>query len=169
MLKKSLNEFNRNVFEDIGELCPILTAGDKKTGFNAMTVSWGGLGVLWGKNVCFLFVRKSRYTHKFTEESDNITLSFLTDEYKEAKALFGKTSGRDVNKFEESKLHPTYDFDYMGWYVKEASYVLKLKKLYSMDIDYKLLPNDIKDKFYADGDSHTMYVCQINQYLVNEN
>lgn len=168
MLKKSLNEFNHNVFNDIAKLCPILTAGDKSTGFNAMTVSWGGLGVLWGKNVCFLFVRKSRYTHKFTENSENITLSFLSDDYKEAKSIFGHTSGRNTNKFEASGLHATYDFDYMGWYVKEASYVLKLKKIYSMDLDYNSLPENLKSKFYSDGDIHTMYVCQINQYLINE-
>ena len=25
--------------------------------FNTMTASWGGMGVLWRKNVCFVFVR----------------------------------------------------------------------------------------------------------------
>ena len=33
-----------------------------------MTVSWGGLGVLWGKNVVNIFIRDSRYTKEFLDK-----------------------------------------------------------------------------------------------------
>ncbi len=165
MLKKNLNDFNKNVFNEFDKTWPILTCGDNVNGFNAMTVSWGGLGVLWGKKVCFVFVRKSRYTYEFIEKSDSVTLSFLSDEYKEAKALFGSKSGRDINKFEACGLHATFDLDYNGYYVCESSFVLKAKKLYSVDMPYESLPQDIKDKFYSNGDMHTMYVCEIKNYL----
>jgi len=168
MLRKNIKGFNKNVFNEIGNVWPILVAGDRVNGFNGMTVSWGGLGVLWGKNVGFVFVRKSRHTYKFTEASDSFTLSFLSDEYKDIKSFFGSKSGRDVNKFEEANLHPTLDLDYNGYYVEEASYVLKMKKLYSIDIPYEKLPDNIKNTYYPNGDMHTMYVCEITQYLEKE-
>lgn len=37
-----------NPFTRIGKDWAVLTAGNKEK-LNAMTVSWGGLGVLWGK------------------------------------------------------------------------------------------------------------------------
>lgn len=168
MLKKKLSEFKYNVFTEFNDSWPILTAGSRRTGFNSMTVSWGGLGVLWGKNVAFVFVRKSRYTYEFIEQSDSVTLSFLSDKYKEAKALFGKASGRTTDKYAVSGLHPALDIDFNGYYVAEADYVLKMKKLYSLDVPYERLPEDIQSRYYPKGDMHTMYVCEITQFLKNE-
>ena len=168
MLKKKITDYNKNLFDEIKNSHAILTAGDKNVGFNSMTVSWGGIGVLWGMDVAYVFVRHSRYTYKFINESDSVTLAFLNDNYKEAKAIFGSKSGKDINKYEASGLHPTFDPDYNGYYPMEADYVFKMKKLYSIDIPYDNLPSDIKDKFYKNGDMHTMYVCEIKQFLVKE-
>ena len=52
---KTLTE---NVFSLIGDRWMLITAG-KPNGFNTMTASWGGLGVLWNANVSFIFVRPS--------------------------------------------------------------------------------------------------------------
>ena len=37
-----------------------------------MTASWGGLGVLWGKPVAFIFLRPTRYTKEFVDKADFI-------------------------------------------------------------------------------------------------
>lgn len=163
MLKKDIKSFDKNVFDEIGNKSAILISGDKN-GFNGMTISWGGLGVLWNKNVAFVFVRHSRYTYEFIEKSDSVTLSFLSDKYKKEKGMFGSLSGRNVDKFEETGLHHTYDPDFDGYYITECDYVFKCKKLYSIDLND--LPKDINDKFYKDNDIHKMYVCEIKQYLV---
>lgn len=168
MLKKKISQYNKSYVDEIKNKYAILTCGNKEIGFNGMTVSWGGIGELWGLDVIFVFVRKSRYTYEFIEKSDSVTLSFLSDNYKEAKALFGSKSGRDMDKFKEAGLHPAYDPDYNGYYPCEADYVFKTKKLYSIDIPYDKLPDNIKDRYYSNGDMHTMYVCEIKQFLVNE-
>lgn len=168
MLKKIINTFNYNIFDELNKKTPILTCGDYENGFNSMVVSWGGIGVLWGKNVAYIFVRHSRYTFEYIEKSDSVTLSFLNDNYKEQKKIFGTKSGRDLDKFNESGLHATYDVDFNGYYVCESDYVLKMKKLYSVDLPYEQLPKAITDRFYANGDMHRMYVCEIVQYLENE-
>lgn len=168
MLKKNLSEFEKNIFDEIGKKYMLVTAGNKTTGFNCLTASWGGLGILWGKTVAFIFVRKSRYTYQFIEKTDSITLSFLNDQYKEAKKVMGTLSGRDVNKMEIAGLHYTYDPDYDGAYIEEADYCFKTKKIYSVDIPYENLPKEILEMYYSNGDEHTMYVCEIKQFLVKE-
>ena len=168
MLKKNLHEFDPNIFELFAQKWAILTAGDKNVGFNAMTVSWGGLGVLWNKPVAFVFVRKSRYTHNFIEMSNSVTLSFMSEDYRDALIKFGKLSGKDVDKFKECGLHPSFEPDFNGYFVAEAEMVLKGKKLYSIDLEYDKLPDHIKKDFYNDDEIHTMYVLDIIQYLTNE-
>ena len=168
MLKKNLKEFNSNIFTLFDKKWAIVTAGDKNVGFNGMTVSWGGFGIMWNRPVAFIFVRKSRYTHEFLDKSSSITISFLSDEYKEAKVLFGRESGRDVNKFEKAGLHPVFEPDFNGYYPKEAEYVFKMKSLYNIDLSTDNMPENIKNNFYPTNDIHTMYICEIKEYLVKE-
>ncbi len=164
MLKVNLSEYKKNVFDEIGKKGAILTVGDYDN-YNAMTVSWGGFGVLWNMNVCFVFVRPQRYTYKFAEESENFTLSFMSSMYKDAVNFFGTYSGRDVNKFEKCNLHPCYDPDYKGYFVAEADYVFRLKKL--CKIPFELIKDQVKD-YYPKEDYHTIYVCKIVDLLKNE-
>ena len=166
MLKIDIKKFDKNVFTEIDKKWGIITAGDKFVGFNGMTVSWGGFGIMWNKPVAFIFVRKSRYTHEFLDKSNSITIAFLSDEFKNAKALFGSKSGRDMNKYEASGLHPVFEPDFNGYYPKEADYVFKMKVLYNTDLEN--MPEDIQNKFYPTNDLHTMYICEIKEYLIKE-
>ena len=49
-----LEETEENVFSLIGQDWMLLTASKDDGSFNSMTASWGGLGILWGKPVCFV-------------------------------------------------------------------------------------------------------------------
>lgn len=166
MLKKNLDTFN-SIFNKLGKEHAILTAGNKTTGFNCLTVSWGGIGTLWGKNVCFVFVRKSQYTHQFIESTDSLTLSFLPHAFQEqVDKIIGKTTGKGIDKVSLANLHYTYDPDYDGAYIAEAYQVLKMKKIFTLELD-KLPPN-IKEEYYINQDYHTMVICEIKQYLEKE-
>lgn len=167
MLKKDLSQFN-DVFEKFDKTWAIVTAGDRNTGFNGMTVSWGGVGILWNKPVCFVFIRHSRYTFDFIEKSDSVSVSFLDEKYRDALTIFGKESGRNVNKFEKANLHPALDVDMNEYYIAEAHQVLKCKKLYGVDLNTDNMPKDIKEKSYSTNDIHRMYVLEIKQYLDDE-
>ena len=48
-------ETEENVFSLIGQDWMLLTASKDDGSFNSMTASWGGLGILWGKPVCFCY------------------------------------------------------------------------------------------------------------------
>ena len=67
-----------NPFTKLSKEWALVTAGDNNKS-NTMTVSWGGTGVLWGKNVAFIFIRDSRYTKEFIDNGEFFSLSFLDE------------------------------------------------------------------------------------------
>ena len=77
----NVRELDRSPIQMISDDWALLTAG-KEGDWNTMTVSWGGVGELWGKDVVFVFVRPQRYTLEFMEKYDEFTLSFFDGEYK---------------------------------------------------------------------------------------
>ncbi len=48
-------EFTTDIFSQFDKKWALLTAGDKDK-FNTMTISWGGLGTLWGKPVAVTYM-----------------------------------------------------------------------------------------------------------------
>ena len=149
-------------FEMIGKNWTLLTAGDENK-HNTMTASWGGLGVLWNKNVVFAFVRPQRFTIEFMNDSDYFSCSFFDESYRNALAYCGKYSGRDVDKAKECNLTP--DFTENAPFFKEANTVLVCKKLFIQDmtedcfIDKTLLSN------YENNDYHRVFVGEIVKVL----
>jgi flavin reductase (DIM6/NTAB) family NADH-FMN oxidoreductase RutF len=162
---KDIKDYNKNFFTEIDHTWGLITAGNKEIGYNGMTVSWGGIGEIWGKMVAFVFVRESRYTHEFLDKADNISISFLPKELKQAHAIFGKLSGRNVDKFKETGLTPSYDENTNTYYVKEADRAFLMKAIYHQNIPYDALPENVKERYYPTKDIHTMYICEILTYL----
>ena len=57
MLKEfDINKLCFNPFERIGNDWCLISAGDEN-GYNTMTASWGGVGVLWSKSVATVYIR----------------------------------------------------------------------------------------------------------------
>lgn len=109
-----------------------------------MTVSWGGVGVLWGKNVAFIFVRDSRYTKEFIDANEFFSITFLSGQYRDALNYCGSHSGRDEDKFAAAGL--TLATRHNIPYVDEGNFVLLCEKMSATRIteDSFLLP-EIKE------------------------
>ncbi len=147
-----------NPFKLIGADWMLITAGTKQS-FNTMTASWGGMGVLWQKQVTFCFVRPTRYTYEFMERSENFTLSFFEERYRKALNFCGSHSGRDTDKVKETGLTPAGKDGFV--YFDEARLVLACKKLYFQDFNPgHFLEQRIHD-LYPAKDYHRMYVGEI--------
>ena len=71
-----IEELQFNPFTKIGKEWLLITAGDEKK-HNTMTASWGGVGVLWGKNVVTTYIRPQRYTKEFVDAQDVFTITFF--------------------------------------------------------------------------------------------
>ena len=158
---KALKESAVSLFDDKWAL---ITAGNKDS-YNTMTASWGAMGELWNKDVCFIFIRPQRYTYEFTEREDYFTVSFFDEEYKKALTFCGRNSGRDVDKAKETGLTPVEIGGSMSF--KESEIILVCKKLYYQDLDPKgFIETKLDDMNYPTKDYHRMYVGEIVETYV---
>lgn len=152
-----------NAFTKIGKEWMLITAGDENKA-NTMTASWGGVGVLWGKNVVYIFIRETRYTKEFIDKGDTFSLTFLDDTYKSALKYMGAVSGRDEDKINNAKMH--VDYCKNTPYIDEGNFVFICKKMSATHITPdQFIDSEIKDKWYADNNLHTMYVGEIIEVL----
>ena len=137
-------------FEKIGsEWMLISAAKDGKA--NTMTASWGGIGVLWGKNVATVYIRPQRHTKEFVDAGDTFTISFFGGGHMKELGYLGKVSGKDVPGFEE------------------ATQVLVCRKLYQDDIKPENFYEPEEDeRWYPEKDYHTMYIAEIRECWVRE-
>jgi flavin reductase (DIM6/NTAB) family NADH-FMN oxidoreductase RutF len=132
-----------------------------------MTVSWGGLGVLWGKNTAACFVRPQRYTYEFMEKGEYYTLSSYEPELASIHTVFGGKSGRDEDKVRLTGLTPAFA-DCGAPYFTQAETVIVCKKIYFADFD----PENFLDKSiaanYPGKDYHRIYIGEIIEILAKE-
>ena len=160
----SAEEITSNAFHLIGKEWGLVAAGTNEK-VNTMTISWGGVGIMWGKPVAYLFIRPQRYTKQFIDQEEVLSLSFYNEEYREMLSFMGTKSGKDIDKINE--MHLTTAFDDKVPFFEEANMVFFLKKLYKQDMTKDcLIENEIHDKWYSANDYHTMYVCEITKVLV---
>ena len=151
---ESFNIFNRD--------WALVTAGTEGN-YNTMTISWGGLGTLWGKPVATVYVKPVRHTHAFLESNEFFTVSFFPPEYREALGLLGTLSGRDGDKVAQAGLTPVFLDKAVTF--REARATLLCKKIYRHDLDPAEIPAGAKQAFYTSEAPHTMYLGEVVEIL----
>lgn len=155
---------SNNIFEYYNNTWFLISAGTPDN-FNMMTAGWGGMGVMWGKPVFFIVVRKSRYTLEFIEKYDTFTCSYYGDEQKDALALCGSKSGRDIDKAKEVGLTVIQASGYDTVTFEEAKHTYICKKVLSTELDEQAyIDKDIYKEFYNDDDTHILFIGTIEGY-----
>ena len=157
--------FQENVFEMIGKDWMLITAqkGDK---INTMTASWGGLGVIWNKNVATVYIRNSRYTKEFVDSQENFSICVMPQKFRNELSYCGKVSGRDEDKIAKCGFSVAHHKDVP--YFNESRLVLICKKLYAQEMKAECFTNENKnlaETFYKDNDWHVMYIAEIQDIL----
>ena len=155
-----------NAFEAFHKDWALLTAGSMDR-HNTMTIGWGGLGCLWGKQVATVYVRPNRYTYEFMEHEDYFTVSFYGEQCRDALKLLGRKSGRDGDKIAEAGLHA----EAMGRSVTfaEARLSLLCRKLYHQDLDASAIDPESLSAYYApDNPIHRMYIGEVVEVRCRE-
>ncbi len=155
----SIKDLSMNPFAKISKEWMLITAGNKES-FNTMTASWGGLGVLWNKDVAFTFIRPCRYTFEFTEREEYFSLCFFPEEHRNALMFCGRNSGRDCDKVKETGLTPAF-IDGVPCF-EEASLVLICKKMYAQEMNSSCAYSEEVKTHYGENEPyHTFYVGEI--------
>ncbi len=148
-----------NVFKTIGSDWMLITAGPPEH-WNTMTASWGGMGILWNKNVVFCVIRPGRYTFEHMEKHGHFSLSFFDESWRKALNLCGTESGRDIDKAAATGLipipgnHGTVTFE-------QARLVFECKKLYWQDLNPDAFLDEKLMGHYPIRDFHRMYFGEI--------
>lgn len=157
------DQFRKNPFQLIGKEWMLITAGNSEK-VNTMTASWGGLGVMYGKNVAFIVIRPQRYTKEFVDRENTFSLSFFDKEYKNTLNYLGTVSGRNEDKIAKSGLTLV---DYEGTpYFDEANHVLICRKLFRQPLNNDgLLDEKLAKTWYSNNDYHTLYIAEVSKIL----
>ncbi|MCD8203770.1 MAG: flavin reductase [Coprobacillus sp.] len=165
-----VEDFNFDGYSLFGKRWPLLGAGTPSK-YNAMTISWGQYGSLWGhmggEKTVVVYVRPTRFTHDIIEESDYFSLSILPEKSRDALMYMGSHSGRDEDKIKKAGLTPCFISNTM--YIEEAEVVLICQKLYKDQIkEENFIDKSIIDEQYPRRDFHTVYIAKIEKVLVKE-
>ena len=148
-----------NPVELIGDDWGLLAAGEMGD-CNAMTVSWGAMGVMWSKPAVTVYVRQSRYTKEYMDKGELFTLSFFDEDCRDALALCGRVSGRDCDKIAEAGLTPVDLGGVAGF--EQARLTLVCRKQFAQVLEPEsFVDREVIDRCYPDSDWHTMYIGRI--------
>lgn len=134
-------------------------AGEK---INVMTIGWGSLGYIWQRPIMMVMVRQSRYTYQLMEEAADFSVSLpAPGELKQDLAIAGTKSGRDIDKFKESKLTAKNAREIVSPIIDECNLIYECRPLFKQIMEADKLSADIREKYYADNDLHVIYYAEI--------
>lgn len=157
-------DLNDNVFDMIGRKWMTVNAGNAALS-NAMTASWGGLGVMWGKNVAYVVIRPTRFTKEFVDSGQRFALCFFNEKFKKELTYLGSVSGRNENKIAKSGL--TVLLNDTTPYFAEAGLVLFCRKLYAQAFEPAcFIEKELEPQWYPERDYHTLYIAEIEKVLI---
>jgi flavin reductase (DIM6/NTAB) family NADH-FMN oxidoreductase RutF len=140
----------------------LLLVGAKKNGKrNVMTIGWGFVGVMWRLKVFVVLVRPSRFTHEFVEDGGEFTVNVPDEGMEKAVAYCGEVSGREHNKFKESKLHLVKGKKVKVPVIKECRIHYECRVIHKLKLNPRLVPDKVKKRFYPKNNFHTVYFGEI--------
>lgn len=139
----------------------VLIAAEKDGKVNAMTASWGGLGVLWNEQVATIYVRASRYTREFLDAAQTFSLTVFDASYKPMLLeTMGRKSGRDTEKMRESGLVVEHIGDTPVF--AQARLALVCEKIYRHGFDQQgFIWREALEHNYGEGDFHILYIGKV--------
>lgn len=135
-------------------------SGDK---VNSMVIGWGHVGRIWERPVFVAYVRDCRYTRELLDMNPEFTVNVPLEGFnKEAFAICGTKSGRDIDKISEAGLTLVEPDKISVPGIKEFPLTLECKVLYREEQHAERLPDDIKAKFYTiETADHISYYGEI--------
>ncbi len=171
-MKKEIDvlEYASTILKELQKGALVTTKANDQV--NAMTISWGMLGIEWRKNIFIAFIRENRFTKKMLDENREFVVSIANGDFdKKILSYCGTKSGHDSNKIEELNLTLVEDSKISVPAIKELPLTLECKLLYTQEQDKNAIPTDIKNVMYpqdvessfhgANRDFHTAYYGEI--------
>lgn len=157
---------DESIFKLVGKDYTVITAG-KIPHHNAMTASYGGVGILFEKPVTWCFLQAGRFTLEGIRREKTYTFSYFPEQYRDDVIFFGTRSGRDTNKMKESKLTPVATPSGETAYA-EAKLVIECRVIEETSVkpdDFLVKANRdfVEDGYQKSGDYHKIVFGEITR------
>jgi flavin reductase (DIM6/NTAB) family NADH-FMN oxidoreductase RutF len=151
-------------FKKATEILPkgaFLTTKDGEK-INTMTIGWGSFGFIWGIPTAEVLVRQSRFTKNTLDNAMEFTLTFpYDDSMKEALGYCGSHSGRNADKIADCGIELKDANAISTPVVACKGLVFECKVTAKTDMTPDNTTAEIIDKWYKNGDLHTLYYAKI--------
>jgi flavin reductase (DIM6/NTAB) family NADH-FMN oxidoreductase RutF len=146
---------------------------------NSMTISWGTLGIEWGKPIFTVFVRENRFTKQQLDKNPEFTINIpVGDLNKKIIGFCGTKSGHTTDKIGELNLTLEDATEISVPAIKELPLTLECRVVYKQKQDenaiteenrLKSYPQDVDSSFHgANRDYHTAYYGEIIKAYIIE-
>lgn len=159
MKEVAYNEYAAKALEILSNGAFLTTAHNGKV--NTMTIGWGNIGYIWGKPIFTVMVRHSRYTHDLIEKSGEFTVSLPFKDMKKCLNFCGAKSGRELDKITAMELTMIPGKKVSTPVIADCGLTYECKIVYKQDMDETCLDSEYKNKWYAQGNYHTIYYGEI--------
>ena len=156
-------EFTTNIFDQFDKKWALLSAGPKDD-HNTMTISWGTMGTLWDKPIMTVFVKPIRFTSKFMHENEYFTVSFFSDDKRDALMKMGTITGRHKTDKDALAGLTVKDLGEAVTY-EEAEVTFLCRKIYWQDMITAHMPEAVRQKHYLPDEPHTLYIGEVVEIL----
>lgn len=166
-MKENINlwEHAQEILEAVSKGVLLTTQADGEV--NSMTVSWGTMGIEWGKPIFVVFVRQSRHTKTLLDKNPEFTINIPVGACdKNILGVCGSQSGRDIDKAKKLGLDlvPGDTVSVPG--IKQLPLTLECKVIYQQDQDLSALCEESRQRCYRPGTGdetnfHTAYYGEI--------
>lgn len=141
---------------------------------NSMTISWGTLGIEWGKPIFTVFVRESRFTKTLLDQNPEFTINIPWGEYdKNILSVCGTKSGRDMDKAAALGLTLVDGETVSVPGIRELPLTLECRVIYKQPQDPAAINAEAMERFYpltekGSRDYHTAYYGEITAAYILE-
>lgn len=177
-MKKDINvfDYSNQIMEGLKK--GVLLTSKSGNRLNSMTISWGALGIEWGKSIFSVYVRENRFTKQLLDENPEFTINIpLGDFDKKILGYCGTKSGKDFDKIKDLNLTLEDGINVSTPAIKELPLTLECKVIYKQKQDKNNIseenqkiyyPQNVESDFHgANKDYHTLYMGEIvNAYIV---
>ena len=156
----------------------LTTSADGKS--NTMTISWGTLGIEWGRLLFTTFVRTGRFTRELLDKNGEFTVNIpMQGSDLSLIEKCGTCSGRDVNKFKQFGLTPETGEQVIVPGIREYPLTLECRVIYRQVQDKSAMTSEVIEECYPQNvgsenwgnnrDVHIAFVGEIvNAYIIRK-
>ncbi len=154
-------EFLPETLQSLSSPGLLLVSRDGRGRPNAMTIGWGSIGIYWGLPIFIVPVRRSRYTYRCIEKTEDFTVNVLPRRLADVAAFCGTVSGRDHDKFKDADLTAAPSLRVKSPIVEECVLHYECRLVHKNDLNPKTLPGGIRRSAYRRPDYHRFFFGEI--------